>query len=80
MENIYMNKRYNLAIKQDEDNKILLSYELENEKIDENTEGILKELDEEIGNEVAAYFNITLSDYNVTLIDEKYSMEDDKNP
>lgn len=45
---------YNTGIVLDEENQILLSYDLlSNSKIDASTEGILKELNEEIADEVS---------------------------
>ena len=62
-------EKYNLAIKKDEENKLLLEYDLRNNEIQEHTEGILKEVNQEIADLIQQRFDIKLSDYGIKIVD-----------
>lgn len=62
-------KQYNMAIIKDEDNKILLSYNLKDNEVQRHTEGILKEVNQEIADIIHNYFDINLDDYNIKVQD-----------
>ena len=62
-------EKYNLAIKKDEENKLLLAYDLRNNEIQEHTEGILKEVNQEIADLIQQRFDIKLSDYGIKIVD-----------
>lgn len=62
-------EKYNLAIKKDEENKLLFAYDLRNNEIQEHTEGILKEVNQEIADLIQQRFDINLSDYGLKVVD-----------
>lgn len=75
--NNYINKTHKIGIVLDEDNKLLLSYDLlSNGEINTRTEGILKELDRDIADEVNKHFNISLVDYGVDVCSESIDFEE----
>ncbi|MBW6487519.1 hypothetical protein [Sulfurimonas sp.] len=63
-------KKHNMAIKKDEENKLLLAYDFKDNEIQEHTEGILKEVNQEIGDAIQQYFNVNLTDYGLIVINE----------
>lgn len=73
----FIDRQHNIGIVLDEDNKLLLSYDLlSNGEINAHTEGILKELDIDIANEVNKHFNISLADYGVDTCSESVDFEE----
>lgn len=62
-------EKYNLAIKKDEENKQLLAYDLRNNEIQEHTEGILKEVNQEIADSIQRDLDIDLCDYGIKIVD-----------
>lgn len=62
-------EKYNLAIKKDEENKQLLVYDLRNNEIQEHTEGILKEVNQEIADSIQRDLDIDLCDYGLKVVD-----------
>jgi len=74
--NNYVNKTHKTGIVLDEDNKLLLSYDLlSNGEIDTHTEGILKELNKDIADETSKHFDISLADYGVDVCSESIDFE-----
>ena len=74
---MYINEKERLAVEIDEENEILLSYNIENGIVMEtSSEGILKEITEEIGKEIEEHFNIDINQYGVCFTDERLSMEE----
>ncbi len=64
---MYKNKEKKLAVKKDENDKLLLAYDIEDDIVREETEGILREVDTEVGEEIAKFFKIKLDEYGVTM-------------
>lgn len=64
-------EKYNMAIERDQENKQLLAYDFINNEAQERTEGILKEVNEEIGGLIESFFDIKLSDYDVVVVDSE---------
>lgn len=62
-------KNYNLAVVKDDDNMLLLSYDLKDDEIQQHTEGILKEVNQEIADLIQQRFDINLSDYGIKVVD-----------
>jgi hypothetical protein len=58
-------KKYLTAIKLDEDNKLLFAYDIKNNLIDEQSEGILSEVNEVMYQKIASYFHIKPEDFGV---------------
>ena len=75
-EAIINSKLYTLAIKLDSDNNQLLAYTCSDSLINHSTEGILNEVNSEIAKKIEQQFNIKLSNFGVSVFDEKISMED----
>ena len=69
-------KEYLTAIKLDEDNKLLFAYDIKDKIIDEQSEGILSEVNELMYQKIALYFKIRPEDYGVS-IDDRVTKEDE---
>ena len=60
-------KEYLTAIKLDEENKLLFAYDIKDKIIDEQSEGILREVNEVMYQKRASYFQIRPEDYGVQI-------------
>ena len=69
-------KEYLTAIKLDEDNKLLLAYDIKDNIIDEKSEGILSEVNEVMYQKIALHFLIKPEDYGV-YIGDRVTKEDE---
>ena len=69
-------KEYLTAIKLDEDNKLLFAYDIKDNIIDEQSEGILSEVNGLMYQKIASYFHIKPEDYGV-YIDDRVTEEDE---
>ena len=64
---IYKNKTYQLAMKIDTLDKVVLAYDLQGDEILQESEGILKRLDSFIAREVEESLDIKLQEYGVEI-------------
>lgn len=69
-------KKYLTAIKLDEDNNLLFAYDIKDKIIDEQSEGILREVNEVMYQKIASYFHIKPEDYGV-FINDRITKEDE---
>ncbi|MDD3506275.1 MAG: hypothetical protein PHX65_07015 [Sulfurimonas sp.] len=69
-------KEYLTAIKLDEENKLLFAYDIKDNIIDEQSEGILSEVNELMYQKIASYFHIKPEDYSV-YIGDRVTKEDE---
>jgi hypothetical protein len=69
-------KEYLTAIKLDKENKLLFAYDIKDKIIDEQSEGILSEVNELMYQKISSYFNIKPEDYGV-YIGDKLTIEDE---
>ena len=60
-------KEYLTAIKLDEKNKLLFAYDIKDTIIDEQSEGILSEVNELMYQKIASYFHIKPEDFGVQI-------------
>lgn len=60
-------KEYLTAIKLDEENKLLFAYDIKDKIIDEQSEGILNEVNELMYQKIASYFQIKPEDFGVQI-------------
>ncbi|MDQ7067969.1 MAG: hypothetical protein Q9M40_08345 [Sulfurimonas sp.] len=60
--------RYSMAIRVEEEFKVIVAYDFINLEILRESEGILKHVNTELGSKIEQYFNITLSQYGVTVL------------
>ena len=60
-------KEYLTAIKLDEDNKLLFAYDIKDSIINEQSEGILSEVNEVMYQKIASYFHIKPEDYGISI-------------
>ena len=67
---IYKSKQYQLAIKIDRSEKYALAYDFIDEKIVQESEGILTTLDFFIAKEVEQSLEIDITDYGIEVIEE----------
>ena len=58
-------KEYLTAIKLDEENKLLFAYDIKDKIIDEQSEGILSEVNEVMYQKISSYFHIKPEDFGV---------------
>lgn len=72
-ENILIINKYNMAVKKDNDNMVLLSYDINNDEIQEHTEGILKKVNQDIADTIQQYFNIDLMSYGLITTEDESS-------
>ena len=61
-------KEYLTAIKLDEENKLLFAYDIKDKIIDEQSEGILSEVNEVMYQNIASYFHIKPEDFGVQMV------------
>ena len=61
-------KEYLTAIKLDEENKILFAYDIKDNIIDEQSEGILSEVNEMMYQKIASHFHIKPEDFGVQMV------------
>lgn len=60
-------KEYLTAIKLDEEYKLLFAYDIKDNLIDEQSEGILSEVNEVMYKKIASYFHIKPEDFGVQI-------------
>ena len=60
-------KEYLTAIKFDEENKLLFAYDIKDNLIDEQSEGILSEVNEVMYQKIASHFHIKPEDFGVQI-------------
>ena len=60
-------KEYLTAIKLDKENKLLFAYDIKDKIIDEQSEGILSEVNELMYQKIASHFQIKLEDFGVQI-------------
>ena len=61
-------KEYLTAIKLDEENKLLFAYDIKDKIIDEQSGGILGEVNEVMYQNIASYFHIKPEDFGVQMV------------
>ena len=64
-------KEYLTAIKLDDENKLLFTYDIKDNSLDEQSEGILIEVNAVIYQKIASYFQIKPEDYGVYYVGDK---------
>ena len=67
---IYKNKTYQLAMKIDTLDKVVLAYDLRDDEILQESEGILKGLDSFIAKEAEESLDIKLQEYGIETIND----------
>lgn len=60
-------KEYLTAVKLDEENQLLFAYDIKNKIIDEQSEGILSEVNELMYHKISSYFQIKPEDFGVQI-------------
>lgn len=60
-------KEYLTVIKLDKESKLLFAYEIKDSIIDEQSEGILSEINELMYQKIASYFHIKPEDFGVQI-------------
>ena len=60
-------KEYLTAIKLDEENQLLFAYDIKDKIIDEQSEGILSEVNEVMYQKISSYFHIKPEDFGVRI-------------
>ena len=60
-------KEYLTAVKLDEENKLLFAYDIKDSIIDEQSEGILSEINEVMYQKISSYFHIKPEDFGVRI-------------
>jgi len=60
-------KEYLTAIKLDKGNQLLFAYDIKDNIIDEQSEGILSEVNEMMYQKIASHFQIKLEDFGVQI-------------
>lgn len=61
-------KEYLTAIKLDEENKLIFAYDIKDSIIDEQSEGILSEVNEVMYQKISSYFHIKPEDFGVHIV------------
>lgn len=61
-------KEYLTAIKLDEENQLLFAYDIKDNLIDEQSEGILSEVNEVMYQKIASHFHIKPEDFGVQMV------------
>ena len=61
-------KEYLTAIKLDEENKLLFAYDIKDKIVDEQSEGILSEVNELMYQKIASNFHIKPEDFGVQMV------------
>lgn len=64
----YFTLPYLTAIKLDEENKLLFAYDIKDNIIDEQSEGILNEVNELMYQKIASHFHIKPEDFGVQMV------------
>jgi|GEM_PF-4139765 len=67
---IILIERFGVAIKVDDDEKIIFTYDIENDEPQWHTEGKLSEVCEEMGTIIEEHYGIILTDYGVWIIED----------
>ena len=60
-------KEYLTAVKPDKDNKLLFAYDIKDNLIDEQSEGILSEVNEVMYQKISLHFHIKPEDFGVQI-------------
>jgi hypothetical protein len=60
-------KEYLTAIKLDKDNKLLFAYDIKDNLIDEQSEGILSEINEVMYQKISSHYHIKPEDFGVRI-------------
>ena len=60
-------KEYLTAVKLDEENQLLFAYDIKDKIIDEQSEGILSEVNEVMYQKISSYFHIKPEDFGVRI-------------
>ncbi|WP_041672223.1 hypothetical protein [Sulfurimonas denitrificans] len=66
MEPLIINE-YLTAIKLDEENQLLFAYDIKDKIVDEQSEGILSEVNEVMYHKISSYFHIKPEDFGVRI-------------
>ena len=61
-------KEYLTAIKLDKNNKLLFAYDIKEKIIDEQSEGILSEVNELMYQKISSHFHIKLENFGVQMV------------
>ncbi len=61
-------KEYLTVIKLDEENKLLFAYDIKDNLIDEQSEGILSEVNELMYHKIASHFHIKPENFGVQMV------------
>ncbi len=70
-------KKYQLVVVVDENNNLLLSYD-SIDGLELTSEGILKEVNDELNLKISQYFKIDIEDYGVAVVCENMKLMEDK--
>ena len=73
---MFIIKDYSMAIKLDEVNKILYSYDIKNDIVDENSKEILTQTNNLIYGKIKSHFKINSEDYGLNI--NHYTNEEDE--
>ncbi|MDK2070638.1 hypothetical protein PT510_08505 [Aliarcobacter butzleri] len=73
---MFIIKEYSMAIKLDEENKILYAYDIKNNVVDENSKHILSEVNNLIYEKIKSHFKINPKDYFLNI--NHYTNEEDE--
>ena len=73
---MFIIKEYSMAIKLDEENKILYAYDIKNNVVDENSKHILSEANNLIYEKIKSHFKINPKDYFLNI--NHYTNEEDE--
>ena len=68
-------KEYQLVVVLDKDNKLLLSYD-SIDGLELTSEGILKEVNDELNLKISQYFKIDIGNYGVAVVSETMKLEE----
>ena len=64
---MFIIKEYSMAIKLDEENKILYAYDIKNNVVDENSKHILSEVNNLIYEKIKSHFNLDPLDFGLNI-------------
>ena len=73
---MFIIKDYSMAIKLDEVNKILYSYDIKNDIVDENSKEILTQTNNLIYEKIKSHFNINTKDFGLHI--NHFTSEEDE--
>lgn len=68
-------KDFNMAIKIDDNTKELLAYDVKNGVAELESEGILKEVNQELYNALETHLNINPNEYGIEINNEEVSLQ-----